>query len=118
MTPPPASRPLPCGTDLGALVAQVADGVDGVDGVDGDLAHQATCPHCQAALAELGRLWALMADLAAERVAAPARIDEAVMLRIRRAMFAARVASFLGGLFPRLGWALLTYSGLGAAGPR
>jgi hypothetical protein len=38
--------PLPCGA---ALVAQVADGVPG------DLAHQAGCPHCQAALALVAR---------------------------------------------------------------
>lgn len=104
--------PLPCGTDLGVLIAQVADGLEG------DRDHQATCSHCQAALAELERLWALVADLAAERVGAPERIDEAVMLRIRRAIFVARVASFLGGVLPRLGWALLTYTGLGTAGPR
>ena len=43
----PGLHPLPCGADLDALVAQVADDVPG------DLAHQAGCPHCQAALAQI-----------------------------------------------------------------
>ncbi len=98
--------PLPCGADLDALVAQVADGVPG------DLAHQAGCPHCQAALAQLEALWALVGRLAAERVEAPARIDAVVLGRIRRAIFAGKVLELFGGLLPRLGWALLTYGGL------
>ena len=98
--------PLPCGTDLDALVAQVADGVQG------DLAHQATCPHCQAALAQLSELWELVDRLARERVEAPERIDAVAMGRIRRAVFAGKVLELFGGLLPRLGWALLTYGGL------
>jgi hypothetical protein len=103
----PMGRPsLPCGADLGALVAQVADRVPG------DLAHQAGCPHCQAALAQLERLWALVGHLAAERVEAPERIDAVVLGRIQRAIFAGKVLELFGGLLPRLGWALLTYGGL------
>ncbi len=98
--------PLPCGADLDALVAQVADGVQG------DLAHQATCPHCQAALAQLNELWELVDRLARERVEAPERIDLVVMGRIRRAIFTGKVLELFGGLLPRLGWALLTYGGL------
>jgi hypothetical protein len=98
--------PLPCGTDLDALVAQVADGAPG------DLAHQAGCPHCQAALAELEELWSLVGRLAAERVEAPERIDAVVLGRIQRAIFAGKVVELFGGLLPRLGWALLTYTGL------
>ena len=98
--------PLPCGADLDALVAQVADGVQG------DLAHQATCPHCQAALAQLQELWVLVDRLARERVEAPDRIDAVVMGRIRRAIFTGKVIELFGGLLPRLGWALLTYGGL------
>jgi hypothetical protein len=97
---------LPCGADLDALVAQVADGVPG------DLAHQEGCPHCQAALAQLHELWALVERLAAERVEAPERIDAVAMGRIRRAIFAGKVVELFGGLLPRLGWALLTYGGL------
>jgi hypothetical protein len=98
--------PLRCGADLGALVAQVADGVPG------DLAHQAGCPHCQAALAELRELWSVVGRLAAERVEAPERIDAVVLGRIQRAIFVGKVLELFGGLLPRLGWALLTYGGL------
>ena len=98
--------PLPCGTELGALVTQVADGVQG------DLAHQAGCRWCQGALAELEHLWTLVADLAAERVQAPERIDAVALGRIQRAIFLGRVVELFGGLLPRLGWAFLTYTGL------
>jgi hypothetical protein len=47
-----------------------------------------------------------------ERVPLPARLDQAIMLRVRRAMFLAAAARFFNGLLPRLGWALLTYTGL------
>jgi hypothetical protein len=99
-------EPLPCGTDLGALIAQVADGVPG------DLAHQATCPWCQPTLAELNGIWEAAAHLAAERVEAPERIDEVVLRRIRRAIFVGEVTKLFGGLASRLGRALLTYAGL------
>jgi hypothetical protein len=99
-------RRLPCGTDLDALVAQVADGVPG------DRAHQAGCPHCQAALGQLEELWSLVGRLAEERVEAPERIDAVVLGRIQRAIFTGKVIELFGGLLPRLGWALLTYSGL------
>jgi hypothetical protein len=102
----PGLPPLPCGADLGALVAQVADGVPG------DLAHQAGCPHCQAALAQIQELWSLAAELARERVEAPDRIDAVVMGRIQRAILTGKVIELFGGLLPRLGWALLTYGGL------
>jgi hypothetical protein len=98
--------PLPCGADLNDLVAQVADGVPG------DLAHQAGCPHCQAALAQLDELWSLVGRLARERVEVPERVDAVVLGRIRRAIFTGKVVELLGGLLPRLGWALLTYGGL------
>ena len=99
--------PLPCGADLDALVAQAADGA-----APRDPDHQATCPHCQAALAELRALWSLAGQLARERVEAPDRIDAVVMGRIQRAILAGRVLELFGGLLPRLGWALLTYGGL------
>ena len=102
----PGLPPLPCGADLDALVAQAADGVPG------DLAHQAGCPHCQAALAQIEELWSLVDRLARARVVAPERIDAVVLGRIRRAIFAGKVLELFGGLLPRLGWALLTYGGL------
>jgi len=102
----PPLPPLPCGADLDALVGQVADGVPG------DLAHQAGCPHCQAALAQIEELWSLAGQLARERVEAPDRIDAVVMGRIQRAILTGKVIELFGGLLPRLGWALLTYGGL------
>jgi hypothetical protein len=99
--------PLPCGRDLDALVAQVADGA-----APRDPGHQAGCPHCQAALAQLQELWSLAGQLARERVDAPERIDAVVMGRIQRAILAGKVLELFGGLLPRLGWALLTYGGL------
>ena len=98
--------PLPCGTPIDPLVAQVADGVEG------DRAHQAGCAWCQGALAELERLWTLVAELAAERVRAPERIDAVALGRIQRAILLGRVLDLFGGLLPRLGWAFLTYTGL------
>ena len=99
--------PLPCGAGLDALVTQVADGA-----APRDPDHQAGCPHCQAALAELEELWSLAGRLARERVEAPERIDAVAMGRIRRAILAGKVLELFGGLLPRLGWALLTYGGL------
>jgi hypothetical protein len=99
--------PLPCGADLGALVAQVADGA-----APRDPAHQAGCPHCRAALAQLEELWSLAGRLARERVDVPERIDAVVMGRVQRAILAGKVLELFGGLLPRLGWALLTYGGL------
>jgi hypothetical protein len=99
--------PLPCGADLDALVVQVAD-----EAASPDPGHQAGCPHCQAALDQLGELWSLVDRLARERVEAPERIDAVVLGRIRRAIFAGKVLELFGGLLPRLGWALLTYGGL------
>ena len=103
----PNLPPLPCGADPDPLVAQVADGA-----VPRDPGHQAGCPHCQAALAQLGELWSLVDRLARERVEAPERIDAVVLGRVRRAIFAGKVLELFGGLLPRLGWALLTYGGL------
>jgi hypothetical protein len=104
-----ASRPLPCGTDPADLVAQVADGVQPDPAVRD---HQAGCPHCTTTLAELERLWALMGELAAERLNAPAALDAVIMGRVRRAMFLSAAARLFEGLVPRFGRALLVYSGL------
>jgi hypothetical protein len=99
--------PLACGRSLDPLVAQVADGAE-----PRDPGHQAACPHCQAALAQLRELWSLAGRLARERVDAPERIDAVVLRRIQRAILAGKLLELFGGLLPRLGWALLTYGGL------
>ena len=69
---------LPCGADVDALLEQVADG----RASDRD-AHQQTCVHCQAALAEFAALWAPVADTAAAAVPAPPGLTAAVMSQIR-----------------------------------
>jgi uncharacterized alkaline shock family protein YloU len=69
---------LPCGKAIDDLLIQVADRT-----APSDPAHQRTCPHCRAALAELEDLWAPVRDVAAEDVRAPAGLLQAVMAQIR-----------------------------------
>jgi uncharacterized alkaline shock family protein YloU len=69
---------LPCGADVAALVEQVGDGWAGERS-----AHQATCPYCQTALEELGRLWAPVDRLARAPVGVPAGMAVAVLGRLR-----------------------------------
>lgn len=77
MNPNEAVR-LPCGARLVELIDQVADGRQ-----PADPEHQATCPHCQAALGELEELWGRVRALAREEVSAPYRLVQTVMRRIR-----------------------------------
>ena len=72
---------LTCGRQVDDVVAQVAAGHGG----DRD-AHQQKCPHCHAALAEYGRLWAPLTELAAEKPSAPDSIVENALRRIRGAV--------------------------------
>lgn len=69
---------LVCGADSDALLAQVAEGRG--DALD---AHQARCPHCRAALAEYGRLWAPFDDLAATEIAAPPGLLDQALASVR-----------------------------------
>ena len=82
MTPVPTQGDtgdrLPCGVGVDELLNQVAE-----HAAPHDAAHQRTCRHCQATLAELTALWQPVHDLAAEDVQAPAHLLEAVMLRVR-----------------------------------
>lgn len=79
MTLTGASERLPCGTELAALIAQVADGVRVADP-----AHQAACPHCQAALGRIRALWSNVRDLAELPVRAPRGLLEEVRARMGR----------------------------------
>lgn len=74
-------RELPCGHLAEDVLAQVADG----RGADRD-AHQRSCPHCQAALAEYDRLWTPVRELAAEQVDSPESLVESALRRIRGAV--------------------------------
>lgn len=97
---------LPCGHDMVELIAQVTDDEPG------DVAHQVACEHCQAALADLGRLWDATAELAAAAVTAPEGMGRVVMRGVRRELFAAQVSELIGGVVPRLSRALLVYTGM------
>jgi uncharacterized alkaline shock family protein YloU len=77
VSPMPADR-LPCGKPVDDLLTQVTDRTP-----PPDPAHQHSCPHCRAAVAELEDLWAPVRDLAAEDVRAPAGLLQAVMGQIR-----------------------------------
>jgi uncharacterized alkaline shock family protein YloU len=78
MTEQTADEQLPCGRSWDELLEQVARG-------DGDVlsAHQVTCPHCGAALAELAQVWAPVRVLAAEQVRAPRGLLDRVMHQVR-----------------------------------
>lgn len=70
---------LPCGRSWDDLLEQMALDVAVPD------THQQTCSHCQAALAELSRVWAPVRHLAAERVHAPSGLLDRVMDQVRAA---------------------------------
>lgn len=69
---------LPCGVTLEALLIQVADGQQ----VD-DLAHQRTCPYCQATLRRLQQSWEDIHALTLEPVVIPRGLTAMIMERIR-----------------------------------
>lgn len=77
----PPAESLPCGRSVDDVLDQVAEG----RGTDRD-AHQAQCPHCQAALSEYERIWAPVRELGDERVKAPDSILETALAQIRRAI--------------------------------
>ena len=70
---------LPCGTPIDVLLDQVAERVPARDP-----AHQAVCPHCRAALAEVTSLWRPLDQLAGEATTAPPDLLAAVMEQVRR----------------------------------
>ena len=78
MRHPAAADRLPCGTTVDALLDQV-DASRAPEWT----AHQRSCPHCRAALAELDVLWAPMRELVAERLVAPPSLVAGIMTRVR-----------------------------------
>ena len=80
MTGSSPGEQLACGRSWDALLEHVADGRDRP--VD---QHQRTCPHCQAARAELERVWAPVRSLAAEPVRAPRALLSKVMQQVHAA---------------------------------
>ncbi|WP_258724555.1 Asp23/Gls24 family envelope stress response protein [Cellulomonas sp. NS3] len=69
---------LPCGARYDDLLTRVADRTP-----PPDHRHQATCPHCRAALADLEAAWEPLHELAAEDVRAPDSVLAAVMTHVR-----------------------------------
>lgn len=69
---------LPCGQPVAGLLSHVADGRP-----IPDPEHHRACPHCRAAVAELGALWEPVRALAAEDVRAPADLLSRTMRRVR-----------------------------------
>ena len=74
-----ASSDLPCRRSWDDLLEQVSLG----DGQAPDR-HQQDCPHCQAEMAELVRLWQPVDHLATEQVSAPAGLTARVMQTVRQ----------------------------------
>jgi uncharacterized alkaline shock family protein YloU len=79
--PSPLPSELPCGRRVDELLEQVAQGRGGQRD-----AHQADCPHCQATLVELGRLWAPVSRDAAAPLSPPEGLVAAVMQGVRRSV--------------------------------
>ena len=104
---------LPCGADVAALVEQVGDGRAGERS-----AHQATCPYCQTALEELGRLWAPVDRFARASVRVPAGFAVAVLGRVRELVGGGgQVLLGVGRGVTRVSmWALGRMAALAAAG--
>ncbi len=77
--PDGADSRLACGADVDELIEQAAYGRAGqlTD-------HQRDCPHCQAALQEVSRVWEPVRSLAAEQVSLPAAVRSAVARHIRK----------------------------------
>lgn len=71
---------LSCGQRLDDLTEQVFDGAE-----PADRDHQATCPHCQAALGHIRAVEADARGIATERVEVPAGLARQVMARLRAA---------------------------------
>jgi hypothetical protein len=70
---------LPCGVPLDEIYAQVVEQTP-----PARREHQARCPHCRAALADLSEAWALVAQLAAKQITAPSSLLESVLAKVRQ----------------------------------
>jgi uncharacterized alkaline shock family protein YloU len=70
---------LPCGMPLDEIYAQVVDQTP-----PARPEHQARCPHCRAALADLSEAWTPVAQLAAKQITAPSSLLEPVLAKVRQ----------------------------------
>ena len=78
MTDPRWER-LPCGRDKERLLEIVAESKPIEAG-----SHEATCPYCQAALAELNSLWAPVRQWSSRPTHVPTHLVQTVIARVRR----------------------------------
>ena len=78
MTDPRWER-LPCGRDKERLLEIVAEGRP-----IGAGSHEATCPYCQAALAELNALWMPVREWSSRPTQVPTHLVRTVIARVRR----------------------------------
>lgn len=74
-----ADRQLACGASVDEVLEQVADGE-----ADRLNEHQRQCPHCHAAIAEFGLLWAPVREYARQPVTVPDRLRAAVLKQVDR----------------------------------
>ena len=70
---------LPCGVPLDEIYAQVVEQTP-----PARREHQARCPHCRAALADLSEAWAPVAQRAAKQITAPSSLLESVLAKVRQ----------------------------------
>ena len=70
---------LPCGRDKERLLEIVADGRPVAAG-----SHEATCPYCQTALAELHSLWTPVREWSSRPTNVPPHLVRTVIARVRR----------------------------------
>jgi uncharacterized alkaline shock family protein YloU len=70
---------LPCGRDKERLLQIVADRRPVAEG-----SHEATCPYCRAALAELSSLWTSVREWSSRPTPTPAHLVRTVIARVRR----------------------------------
>ncbi len=78
MTRPDQPSLLPCGAEVEELTMQVVERTPALDPE-----HQAGCPYCRAALAELRAIWSPVHALAEEAVAAPTDLVQRVLDEIQ-----------------------------------
>ena len=79
---------LPCGNHPEQLLVYAAERTDPPPG-----AHEATCPYCQAAMAELSELWRPVREWATADVHLPEHFAAIVMRRVRRLVQSPRHAA-------------------------
>jgi uncharacterized alkaline shock family protein YloU len=88
---------LPCGTELATLIDQVAEGLPPERS-----RHQQRCPHCQAALEQLGQVWGFVREVAREDIVRPPGLVESVVRRIKHELRALGQLIPLEAVVPRL----------------